>query len=113
MKGKLKSFIMKLIAGVLVVSMTGCGEATAGDRIGRDPENPPVYQANETFRTAAWSLPPNENTGYGVLADNPDYASGRKLSDYEGTAGSITRSPTTDYNDSHILNTLKKPKLSA
>ena len=42
MKGKLKSFIMKLIAGVLVVSMAGCGEAAAGDRIGRDPENPPV-----------------------------------------------------------------------
>lgn len=107
MKGKLKNFIMKLIAGVLVVSMAGCGEAAAGDRIGRDPENPPVYQANETFRTAAWSLPPNENTGYGVLADNPDYAT---VENYQimKDCGFDYALPTSDYNDSHILNTLEK-----
>lgn len=44
MKGKMKNFAMKAIAGVMAVSMfamAGCGEALTGDGIGRDPENPP------------------------------------------------------------------------
>ncbi len=110
MKGKMKNFVMKAIAGVMAVSMfamAGCGEALTGDGIGRDPENPPVYRADEAFRTAAWSLPPNANTGYGVLADNPDYAT---VENYQimRDCGFEYALPTSDYTDEHIFNTLEK-----
>lgn len=109
MKGKRKSFAIKAIACAMAVSMVafaGCGEAATGG-IGRDPEHPPVYQTDKTFRTAAWSLPPNANTGYGVYENNPDYATVENWQIMKD-CGFGYALPTNDYNDEHIFNTLEK-----
>ena len=52
-------------------------------------------------------MPPNANTGYGVLADNPDYAT---VENYQimRDCGFEYALPTSDYTDEHIFNTLEK-----
>lgn len=52
MKGKMKNFAMKAIAGVMAVSMfamAGCGEALTGDGIGRDPGKSPRLPGGRGF----------------------------------------------------------------
>lgn len=108
-KNSLKSFAKKALAGIMAASMfvaAGCG-GPAGDNIGRDPDNPPVYESEKTFRTAAWSLPPNANTGYGIYETNPDYATVENWQIMKD-CGFEYALPTSDYTDEHIFNTLEK-----
>ncbi|MDE5896687.1 MAG: hypothetical protein K2H43_02595, partial [Clostridia bacterium] len=114
MKGTFQKNFCKQVAVCLMaaglVALAGCGSAESGENgIGRDPQNPPVYAATETFRTAAWSLPPNADTGAPdtVLEHNPNYATTENWQTM-ADCGFRYAMPTSDYNDDHIRNTLEK-----
>lgn len=111
-KEKRKHWGKRIMAALLAIGLfaaAGCGGGTAEtDGIGRDPDNPPEYSTTDrNFRLAAWSLPPNAGTGYGNLANNPDYATVENWQTM-ANAGFNYALPTSDYTDEHIFNTLEK-----
>ena len=111
MKNKrFNSFAKKILVGIMAMGIfvtVGCGNGDSGDNIGRNPNNPPVYESENTFRTAAWSLPPNANTGYGIYETNPNYATVENWK-IMNDCGFEYALPTSDYSDEHIFNTLEK-----
>lgn len=107
-----KSFWKKAAAGLMAIglfALAGCGTSGAGnadDKIGRDPKNPPVYTSEETFRTAAWGLPPNAGVGSGKYKDNPNYATAENYKTM-ADCGFVYAMPTQDFNDDNVFNTLE------
>ena len=57
---------------VTICSLVGCA-TNQNDKPSVRPDMP-VYEKNGTFRLGNWGVPPRENTGYGVYADNPNYS---------------------------------------
>ena len=111
MKQAKKDLAKKVIAGVLTLglfALAGCGsDGDTNKKPPRDPDHLPVYTTDKTFRTAAWSLPPNANTGTPdtYLENNPNYATQENYQTMRD-CGFEYCMPTSDYTDDHIRNTL-------
>lgn len=116
MKGNfIKGFAHQIITCLLAVAvlLLTIFSVISGnsDNIGRNPQNPPIYAASETFRTAAWGLPPNANIGEGKYANNPNYSTAENYITMS-QCGFEYAMPTHDTTDEHIINTLQVAQIA-